>query len=351
MRQDVEISKFERNVNAYLSQCICWDTKKNQFDLTRADHKGLFSNCTVTLWALTSKYPSDRFVRVNWPGQGIWRNSDQAGKNLFDLYFEQNTKADTRQLSHLPPIDSEGVYSALSFDRLTPYMQNYFVPSNAVRKKQEELVSKYNIDYEKTVALWYRGTDKWIQLSPIPPRYYLLETLRLLANDPDLRVLVQTDQEQVRDMCMSNFEKRAFYFDELPVTSSVIGVHHIPAESRGVSNFQFGITLLAVANIIARCRYVVMSTGNLGLWACLYRGTAKNTAQFRPRPPDLISNYEEKGESVNMAMNPNRSPSLPLSENYELRLENSQLRFELNAIKNSVIFRCVRFFALKIERL
>ncbi|MGP8069928.1 MAG: hypothetical protein ACLP5V_08565 [Candidatus Bathyarchaeia archaeon] len=373
MSQSVERTHFEMAVNDYLSNYTFWDPKKNQLDVTTPGHTGLFGVCTVTLWALTSKYPSDTFVKVNWSGQDIWRDSDQAGENLFNLYFEPNTNVDTRQLPQVLPLDYHGVYSALPFNKLNPYVQNYFVPSNAIRKKQEELVSKYNIDYEKTVALWYRGTDKWIELSPIPPRYHILETARLLATDDDLRVLVQTDQEQIRDECMMHFGKRGFYFDELPVTSSLTGVHHIPAESRGMSNFQFGINLLAVVNIIARCRYIVSGTGNLAFWACLYRGSAKNTAQFRPRAPDLISNYEEKLGTANVASNPNRNSFSPFeddvyalrfqntllqSENNRLRSENTQVRsafapawFELNAIRNSVMYRCMKFLASKIDRL
>lgn len=343
MKQDVESTPFERGANAILSKYTYLDTKKNQLDISAPDSIGFFGNCTITLWALTRIYPSDRFVRVNWPKQGIWRDSDQAGMNLFDLYFNQNTNSECHQLPHLSPLNYHGLYSDLPFDKLSPYVQNYFLPSNAVRQRQEKLEHKYNIDYDKTVALWYRGTDKWTELSTISPRHYILETQRLLANDDDLRVLIQTDQEQVRDNCIAYHGKRAFYFDELPVTTSMTGVHHIPVESRGISNFQFGITLLAVANIIARCRYVVASTGNLGLWACLYRGTAKNTAQFRPRPPDLFSNYAEKLERPNVTTTP--------EEVSELQIENAYLRSELKAIKNSIMYRCMNFLALRIDRL
>ncbi len=341
MSQGDEGSPFERNTKSFVSECSHLDREKNQLDMITPDSRsiGFFGHCTITLWALTSIHPSDRFVRVNWATQDIWRDSDQARENLFDLYFDQNAKADPHQLSYLPPLDYHGVYSSLPFDRLSPYVQNYFLPSNAVRQRQEELVRKYNIDYEKTVALWYRGSDKFLELSTISPRYHILETQRLLVNDSDLRVLVQTDQEQVRDFCIEYLRERAFYFNELPFTSSLVGVHHIPAESRGISNFQFGITLLAVANIIARCRYVVASTGQLGLWAFLYRGTAKNTVQFRPRAPDLISNYAETRERQNMATN--------IDEVYGLRLESSELR----AIKNSIMYRCMKFLAVKIDML
>jgi hypothetical protein len=165
---------------------------------------------------------------------------------------------------------------------------------------------------------------------------------------------------------MMYFGKKGFYLDELPVTSSLTGVHHIPPESRRLSNFQFGVNLLAVVNIMARCRYIVSGTGNLAFWACLYRGSAKNTAQFRPRAPDLISNYEEKNDPANVATNPNLNSFSPFEDDiYALRLQNTLLRsentkirselipawFELNAIRNSAMYRCMKFIALKVDEL
>ena len=324
----------ERNVEDFLSKYTHLETKKNRLDVFPPDSIGLFGNCTMTLWALTNTYPSDRFVMVNWPAQRIWRDHDQTGENLFDLYFDQNRKTELNQLTRLPPVDHHGVYSALPFDELKAYVQNYFFPSKSVLTIQEELERKYKIDYESTVALWYRGTDKWTELSSISPRYFILEAQRLLANYDDLKILVQTDQEQVRDECIASFGKKAFYIEELPVTTALVGIHHIPAETRGISNFRFGTTLLAVSKILSKCRYLLTSTGGFGFWACLYRGTTNNTAQFRSQPPDLILDYGGKLEHSNMASNPR--------EVYELRLENARLRSELNAIRNSFAYRCRR---------
>ncbi len=264
---------FERLVEDVLSSSTQLDEKRRRLTVTHSE--GFFSNCSVTLWALTKIYPSEGFVRVNWPSQDNYRDSDQAGENLFDLYFEQNTNADSRKLSHLRPVNHHGIYADLPFEHLNPYIQSYFVPSAIVRKKQNELIEKYKIDYENTVGLVYRGTDKWSEVGTIPPKFYIMEVERLVAKHPDLRILVQTDQEQVRDECMEYFGKRGFYFDELPVTSSLIGIHTMSQESRQISNFEFGVNLLAVFNLIANCRYVVSHTGNIGLWIYLYRGKSE----------------------------------------------------------------------------
>jgi hypothetical protein len=361
-------------VDDVLSTSTHFDEKKNE--LTIRWNYGFFSNCSVTLWALTKLHPSKSFVKVNWASQDRYRDSDQAGENLFDLYFEQNTKADTHQLLPLSPVNHHGTYADLPFERLTPYIQNYFVPSHIVQKKQKELLQKYNIDYEKTMSLWYRGTDKWTEIAPIPPKFYIDEARRLLAKHPDLRVLVQTDQEQVRDQCASYFGEQAFYFDEMPVTPSSIPIDHISQDYMRISNFEFGVTLLAVVNLIANCKYVVSHTGNVGLWIYLYRGRAEGMCQLRPRPPGRISNLpdgisrvvnqrghpfsakrytslleEEIGELGSENVRFRTENTRLRSESNEIRRENIHLLSELNAIKNSVMYRDMKYLASKFDKL
>ncbi len=342
---------FVRKVNGILDTRAHVDDRTNQISITHS--QGFFSNCTVTLWALTRLYPSERFMKVDWRCQDQWRNDDQVGKNLFDLYFHPNRYLDTHALANLPPINHHGVYRDLRFDKLTPYMENYFVPSERVRKKMGELVRKYKIDYSNTIGVCYRGTDKFTELVPVPPHYYVDEIRRLIKKNPRLRVLLQTDQEQVRDIFMRDLGERVFYLSELPVTKSSIGAHKISREDRGISNFEFGITLIAVVNILAKCIYVVTHTGNVSLWIYLYRGNASNTCQLRPRLPNLISQYEDETEtpSEETAREDNVHVSAFEEEIYNLRLENNGLRYELSSITTSYMYRCMKSFATKIDRL
>ncbi len=340
-----------RKANHVLDTRTHVDGRTNQINITHS--QGFFSNCTVTLWALTRLYPSERYMKVNWSCQDQWRNDDQVEKNLFDLYFHPNSYLDTHALANLSPINHHGVYRDLRFDKLTPYIENYFAPSEIVKKKVDELVRKYKIDYSNTIGLCYRGTDKFTELVPVPPHYYVDEIRRLIRKNPRLRVLLQTDQEQVRDTFMRDLGVRVFYLSELPVTKSSIGAHKISREDRGLSNFEFGITLIAVVNILAKCRYVVTHTGNVSLWIYLYRGTASNTCQLRPRLPNLISQYEDETEtpSEETTRRDNAHVSTLEEEIYNLRSENNDLRYELGAITTSYMYRCMKSLATKIDRL
>src|SRR5208282_4477530 len=328
----------------------------DQLDVTL--NSGFFANCSATLGGLARIHPCERYVKVNWSRQDLWRDEDQAGKNLFELYFHPNSNLDPHALANLSPISSHTVCRDLRFDKLTPYIENYFAPSEIVRNKLDELDDKYEIDYDNTIGLWYRGTDKFTERVPVPPRYYVDEVRRLIRKNSRLRVLLQTDQEQVRDIFLGQLGGHAFYLSELPVTKSLIGIHYMSREDRGISNFEFGTTLLAVVNIFARCRYVVTHTGNVGIWIYLYRGTARNTFQLRPRLPDLIPQYEgETGIPLERTMTQgNVYASIHEEDIYELRSENIELRSdsidlrnELSAIKTSFMYKCMKFLATKID--
>jgi hypothetical protein len=349
---------FVKKRNDTLDTYTHVDEAKNQLDITIS--AGFFANCSITLSALTRAYPSERYMKVNWPCQDQWRNDDQVGKNLFDLYFEPNSDLDPNTLANLSPFRTHTVYRDLRFDKLTPYIENYFTPSEIARKKLNELVHKYEIDYDNTIGLCYRGTDKFTELVPVPPRYYVAEVLRLIRKNPRLKVLLLTDQEQIRDIFVRELGEHVFYFSELPVTKSLIAIHNISREDRGISNFELGITLLAVVNIFAKCRYVVTYTGNVSLWICLYRGTANNTCQLRPRLPNLISQYEDETgtRSESTTTRGNVYASIDEEEIYELRSENIELRsknmdllHELSTITTSFMYRCMAFLATKIDRL
>jgi hypothetical protein len=269
-----------------------WRVDRERYQIEITVESGFFALCTHTLLALTQCYPSETYFTVNWPRQNQWRNNDQIGKNLFELYFHPNPAVDLHSLAKVHPTHQSLVYEDLDFEKLNPYIQNYFLPSEIVRAKQEELLRKYNIEYENTIGLCYRGTDKWLEIAQIQPEYYVQEVKRLVAQDPELKVLIQTDQLQIRDRFVRVLGERAFFLSELPVSSSPIGIHAMSESERGISNFELGIRLLAAVTILAKCKYTITHTGSIGLWTYLFRGTPRNGCQLKPGPPDVYSSFE-----------------------------------------------------------
>ena len=267
-----------------------YDDKSGELVVTH--NSGFFAICTITLNALMATYPGQRDVTVFWNSQAWWRDENQTGMNLFELYFKPRKTFHVSSFTDGPPLSQYHIYEDLNFRQITPFIQNYFAPSDKVRETQERFRSEYGIEYGNTIGLCYRATDKWWEVAQIQPLYFVREVRRLLKREPNLRVLVQTDQRQVRDYCLKELGERAFFLNEMPVTTSTNAIHRIPASERGISNFELGVRLLAAVNILANCKYVITHMGSIGLWTYLYRGTAKNACQLMPGLPEAFSRFD-----------------------------------------------------------
>jgi hypothetical protein len=138
------------------------------------------------------------------------------------------------------------------------------------------LTEKYQIISDETIALNYRGTDKHTEIKIWPPEDYWSELQPLIDANPNCRILIQTDQRQVREYFVEKLGSRCFFFDELPVTEGDLGIHKI----LDTSKMTFGLYLLAMVIIMARCKYLITHTGNVAYWTLLYRGNSNNVRQF-----------------------------------------------------------------------
>ena len=128
-------------------------------------------------------------------------------------------------MQFVPRFNAHGFYEDLHFKKLNAYVHNYFNPSSLVKGRIQQFFEKYRICPDRTIGVCYRGTDKVFEVRAISPSRYLSEVKKLLKKHTDLRVLVQTDQKQVRDYLLSEIGPAAFYIEELPVTCSSSAMH------------------------------------------------------------------------------------------------------------------------------
>jgi hypothetical protein len=272
-----------------ISDKVLIESKDNNTEIILKHEAGFFSLCTVTLEALLAQGGKSSTHDVSWPAQNAWRNPTQCGTNLFTQYFSPTMKMEGGGITKRPENPAHGIYTDIDYNRLIPYINHFFQPSPIVLERKEFFKKKYSIIPEETIAVCYRGTDKWIEVSPIPPGYYWTQVRRLQKRNPHLRVMIQTDQQEVLREGLKDFAPNVFNIEELPVTSGGIVMHNLDQEKRGISNFDLGVNLLAAITLLSECHYVITHTGNVGYWIMLYRGHAKNTCQLIPSPPIAVS--------------------------------------------------------------
>jgi hypothetical protein len=249
---------------------------------------GLFSCLSVTLFELA------RFgghVTAVDAAHGLASYKDRSDDDLWKTLFlsargriassDYESNPFSKQLWH------HADYGRLDLGRAAPFLREYFSPGPLVEATVERLVRVHGITPGETIGLWYRGTDKSKEIDAVPIERFERSVRELLDREPTLRVLVQTDQKQVRDRLLCGFPRSAFFLDELPVTDGEQGLHKLGA-SVGA---EAAITLLAVNLLMSRCRWVVTHTGNIALWTMLMRGHTTNCIQLYQALPAIKKSH------------------------------------------------------------
>jgi hypothetical protein len=247
-------------------------------------HSGFFSNNTVALWSLCELL-KDRLVvdRIHYLfGFSAYRNCDQPiyEYDLYPDYFTPDSAVTLPDPQLIRFVNHHGLYHELNHEWLNPLLNRYFSPSEGIRRIVDAWKVKYRFDGSRTIGVCYRGTDKGTEVKLADPRAYLNVTRNLLKKHPDYRVMIQTDQQQVRDLFLREFGDCCWFIEELPVTSGQASLAHISTRERGVDRHQFGLRILASALLLADCNQLVNHTGNMGLWIALFRGHREHAVQF-----------------------------------------------------------------------
>ena len=205
---------------------------------------------------------------------------DDADEDAYDRLFEARPRRRADQPEQWPAFDRHGVYVSFPLQVLNGYAELYFRPHRRVREYADQLVARYGLDLSNTVVLLYRGTDKVIEVAPVPPESYAAVARCLIAQEPGLAVLCQTDQAQARDAILAAFPG-AISFAELPVTPGTQAIHQLDVAAEfSLTKSELALRLLAMTWLVAQARYVVTHTGNLGGWVAMYRGRAEGLYQF-----------------------------------------------------------------------
>ncbi len=239
---------------------------------------GFFSMCSAALFELCREHtPATAIVA----GESFSHFGKGFAENPWDLYFTQPRLTIPAPFSAKNPfgrrLRHHSDYSTLPLKRVTAHLQRYFSPSSEVHAVMQSLLATYDIDVTKTITVCYRGTDKSTEIPVEKPEAYADATLAIARKNPRYRILVQTDQAQVRDFLCDTLGSQAFFIDEMPVTESSDAIHNVITPEQQVS---FGRTLLATVLIMAKTRHLITHTGNMALWTVLYRGNSRRLTQL-----------------------------------------------------------------------
>jgi hypothetical protein len=249
-------------------------------------NSGFFSNCSVTLHAITKYFNETGEFPNNVDFSQTFCNFKEEGRLEQDVYnqyfFFQNQIRATLNSPVIFPLYSLLDYREQSYRAIKPFIDRYFKPSEAVLTKAENLCQRYKLDLDRIITICYRGTDKHKDTRLGSFETFIDEARRVLEKEPGLDVLVQTDQEQFLDYAREQLGS-VIVFDELPRTTTDTVMHKVVQGGK----LAWAQTFLAAIYLLSNSRHLVLHTGNVARWMCLYRGhTTRVTQYFHPKDAD-----------------------------------------------------------------
>lgn len=246
-----------------------------QRDFYPLHNAGFFSICSTILYHLASVF---RYVNGINAKYSFEKFKEGADDNPWLDYFLSPKSIDPKVKldSFSNKLLHHTKYSNLNFFESQVLIDAFFSPSSKVNERIDFFRSKYQIDFSKTISVCIRGTDKSVEVKPVPVQDYLDAINHILVKNPTFRVLIQTDQKQIRDFLIDSIGDRVFFIDELPVTETSIVIHSLIK----TNHLEFAINLLAIVHTMSKCHYVVTHTGNVAYWTVLFRGNSDNVVQF-----------------------------------------------------------------------
>jgi hypothetical protein len=170
-------------------------------------------------------------------------------------------------------------YKHLDFESLAPFIKKYFSPSQGIIDIRDSIVSKYKIDVQNCIGLYYRGTDKSseTQLGSFDSFYNKLIEISQNSLESQKQILIQTDSSQFLDYMNSKCKNsNIIIIKENSTSYSNRGIHH---EKSSFENYIDIQNLYATFLIISKCKYVICSSGNCSVWMMYYRGNGINVHQ------------------------------------------------------------------------
>jgi hypothetical protein len=242
------------------------------------NNAGFFSICSTTFFDLArSQLPIEEINGCF--SFSLYRDDDRIEYNpRSDFFFIDNEAPfciDPSSFSN--GLLNHSRYENLDFSTAKCFLLKYFQPSADVLNRINFFTSKYCINPNQTVALSIRGTDKELEVALTDNSKYLDCLLDVLRAEPDLRILIQTDQLQIRDYFLSKIaNENLFFVNELPFSDSNVGVHTSLTNDKK----SFAIDFLAMVFIMSKCKYLITHTGNVAYWTVLFRGSFDRVFQF-----------------------------------------------------------------------
>ena len=198
----------------------------------------------------------------------FYQYKDDTNKDYYNVFFKKynNDQIIWKNNIEITNISMNDVhftdYKNLNFKEISPIVDKYFSPSDIITKHVNVFKSKYKINYDETLACYYRGTDISSETNVISFAKYINRVRNILQKNPEIKkILLTTDEIRYIKPFIKEFP------------NTIIIKELVYYNTRG---FTHALALLPSIILMSNCKHIITTSNNVSFWTILYRGNADN---------------------------------------------------------------------------
>lgn len=223
-------------------------------------------------------------------------------ENLYQLFFKNNDMNIDFNGEIIFAIETFELqfsnYKLIPFSKFKPFVDKYFSFNDIVIDTTEKLKLKYNIQFENTCGVFYRGNDKVKETQKPHYNEVVEQAIFIKNNNPSIKFIVQTDEFEFLQYFLHHFPD-AIYFDEIPVIHNQMTTVAY-AYLNDPKKTDYILYYIAAINIFSKLKKLITTSGNGEMFIMFYRNNADGLVQY------LKLNEYIHGQKNNM-FDPNNS--------------------------------------------
>jgi len=269
-----------------------YDIETETYSINR--NCGLFSNITITMYGILHLYHQG--LSVKHIKLMLNEYMDET-TDIYDSLFVKNL-----DILNLNTYSNEEIYHSLRYGEPNPLglgrekshiilslynnIYNTYFQYNNISDLVNNIVAKYNINYENTVFIWARKTDKIYEL--VLPMLETYNNILLKNNLLEHTILLQTDDSSIVEMATNQYKHIKVLY-EMPFSQGDKGFHnhlnHILDETfvniHGYNKMTYLKKMLAMTIVASRCKYFICYPGNLTTFIPILKNTFNDCFCFK----------------------------------------------------------------------
>jgi hypothetical protein len=244
---------------------------------------GFFSCSTIRLRNIINYY-NESGVLPKVDSSRQWNNykDDPSYSDITNLLFKTKDTEINKQniiFSFDEEVEDQfSDYKKINYTDVNFFVDKYFSPSDNIEENIKFFIDKYNIDIDNTISIYYRGNNKGREIH-LPPHQKMIDKLKeIKLENPNHRILLQTDEVEFCEKVLSEYPDSIVIKELKQINNCDNDVHSVtPLGER----FDLGKNLLSAIMLISRTSKIIVNTGNIGMWVCLFRGNSNNINQIK----------------------------------------------------------------------